>query len=103
MNKYKNVKIKCKDPVFVYLLNARYVNTAIYIIFDIENWQIFYNKNITIVSIQTNIHNFVDHIINKEATNSPEITIVHENYIQLTEEERNYIIELGYTLIDYII
>ena len=96
---FKNVQLQNSDGL--YLLNNNENN---YVIVDITLWNMFYNASIIIVAIQSNIHSFVDSIIDVECTNDNcEISIVHENYVQLTAEERNKIINLGYTLIDYVI
>ena len=78
-------------------------STVFYFNYDVENWDCIFNVTIAIITIQTNIHIFVDAIMDEEITTDREISIIHENYIQLTEEERNKIINLGYTLIDRII
>lgn len=103
---YKNNKMK-------YAAENYYVNTEdkyheesgeIYFNLDVQQWNLLYNYNIRFYTIQTNIHNFVNAIADKELPSgvTRNISILHENYIQLSEEEKEKIINLGYILNDVI-
>lgn len=106
---FKNIQTKYKG--FNCYINAitneendSFCDTAVfYFNYDVENWDCIFNVAIAIITIQTNIHIFVDAIMDEEITTNREISIIHENYVQLSEKERNKIINLGYTLIDKII
>ena len=74
-----------------------------FIIFDIENWKVFYNADIQFICVQSNINDWYNSILDEQTTRDAQLSIVHENYIQLTSEQINHLIELGYTVIDYII
>lgn len=74
-----------------------------YICFDITKWDYIYAKSIQFLTIQTNINLFYDAVMDIQIHNQAELSIIHENYIQLSSTQINHLVELGYTVIDYII
>ena len=103
---YKNNKMKYKAENYYVNTEDKYHEESgeIYFNLDIQQWNLLYNYNIRFYTIQTNIHNFVNAIVDKELPRgvTRNISILHENYIQLSEEEKEKIISLGYILNDVI-
>lgn len=100
---YKNIKLKNNDGAYFITKREQSRLSCKYVKLDIENWKAFYNSDIQFLCIQSNINDWYNSIIDEETTGQPTLNILHENYIQLTSEQINKLIELGYTVIDYII
>lgn len=102
MSDFKNyTNIKVTSPA-IFCNPAGIEQDADNIIFD-RNWHYIYNVTLTIYTVQSNIHQFVNAVDTKVCTKSCSLSIPHENYIQLTSEELNKLITAGYQLIDFII
>lgn len=99
----KNNTLKNSDGAIIMFPRGLRNAHSLYVILDITKWDYLYNFSLTFITIQSNIHAFVDAIVDRSVDNGCTISIVHENYIQLAEEEKNKMINLGYTVIDYII
>lgn len=113
INNHKNDTLRIKGPN--YLINNKagehitntIGNDRYIVLFKMLQYDIFYNANIYVLTIQDDIHAFINAFMNEELPENRiglvDIQIVHENFIQLTDDEKNKITSLGYNLIDVII
>ena len=113
VSKFKTSNLKVKGPN--YLINNKtnksntyFSNNVKYIVMHkMKQFDLFYNSFIYVVTIQDDIHAFINAFMDEELPEDRiglvDIQIVHENFIQLTDDEKNKIIRLGYNLIDTII
>ena len=111
--RYKNSTLIIKGPNYLIYNKAgenishNSNNTRYIIIHKMQQFDMFYNAFIYVLTIQDDIHAFINAFINEELAEDRigrvDIQIVHENFIQLTDDEKNKLINLGYNLIDVII
>ena len=102
LEKMKNTTIKTNNPQYWCNYDGKY-GTRWTFLFDASNWKCFYNSNITFRTIQSNIRLFINSIVDKQTKTTCTITLLHENFIELTETDKNKLVSLGYDLIDQII
>ena len=102
LEKMKNTTIKTNNPQYWCNYDGKY-GTRWTFLFDASNWKCFYNSNITFHTIQSNIRLFMNSIVDKQTKTTCTITLLHENFIELTETDKNKLVSLGYDLIDQII
>ena len=112
--RFKNNQLVCRTPCYMIRNNQKrniaisyYKNNIHTICTKNLTYGGFYNTNIFVVCIQDDIHAFIaaflDEELPEESIGKINIQIVHENFIQLTEEEKNRLVGYGYVLNDTII
>ena len=99
---YKNNRLKYKGNNYYICPTNVNINPTLRVFFDVEHWDAIFNVSIEFCTVQTDIHIFINAFMNEPCTGK-DISIVHENFIQLTEEEKTKLANLNYTLIDKII
>lgn len=99
---YKNNRLKYKGNNYYICPTNVNINPTLRVFFDVEHWDAIFNVSIEFCTVQTDIHIFINAFMNESCTGK-DISIVHENFIQLTEEEKTKLTNLNYTLIDKII
>lgn len=113
INNHKTDTLKIKGPNYLIYNKAgenitNAVNTDKYIIiYKMLQYDMFYNANIYVLTIQDDIHAFINAFIDEELPENRigkvDIQIVHENFIQLSDDEKNKLVGLGYNVVDTII
>ena len=113
INKFKTANLRIKGPNYLIYNKAgenitNAINTNKYIImYKMLQYNMFYNANIYVLTIQDDIHAFIDAFVDEELpedrVGKVDIQIVHENFIQLSDDEKSKLISLGYNVIDTII